>query len=82
VWKGDLTTHRIDADSAPAQRINELQQLVQAAQGNLRITLQHRAPGRPVGIRPAPRELYRRAISKAYDHRDLARGGYLEGATD
>jgi len=57
VRSGDLTTGIAGGDTAPAQRGNELQQLAQADQAELRITSQILALTRPVGISPAPRQL-------------------------
>jgi len=65
----------------PAQRINALQQLAQADQAELRITLQLPALPRSVGVRPAPRELHRRAIGEPHDEHGLARRQDLERAT-
>ena len=77
----DLTTHGGNGGSAPAQRINALQQLAQADQAELRITLQLPALARSVGVRPAPRELHRRAIGEPHDKHGLARRQDLERAT-
>jgi len=81
VWKGDLTTGIAEGDSSSAQRLNELQQLAQADQAERGTTLQLPAEICSVGICPAPRQLHRRAIGKAHDHRGLARGQDLERVT-
>jgi len=67
VWRVNLITRIAGGDSASAQRLNELEHLAQADEAEARITLQLRALARPVGIRPASRELHRRAIRKP-DH--------------
>jgi hypothetical protein len=72
VWSVHLTTRLVRGGSAPAQGRNEPQQLAQADQTELRITAQLLGLLRPVGIRPAPRELHRRAICKPDHDADLA----------
>jgi hypothetical protein len=72
VWSVDLTTRIVGGDSAPAQRVHQLQQLAQAGQAELRINPRRLALARPVGVRPALRELHRRTIRKPDHNTGLA----------
>jgi hypothetical protein len=81
VWRGNLTTEIAGRDSSLAQQVDELYQLAQADQAELRITPQLLALTGSIGVCPVPRELHRGSIGKAHHQGGLPSRQDLELAT-